>query len=135
MKIVYGAKGTGKTKTVINSANDAVETAKGHIVFVTDTKRYMYDLKREIRFIDVDDFAVTGEDGLRGFLKGIIAANADNELVYVDGVARIAGKEFSALGDFFAAIEKLEKDFSVTFVFTCSAAKEELPAFIAKHVG
>lgn len=93
MKIVYGAKGTGKTKTVINSANDAVETAKGHIVFVTDTKRYMYDLKREIRFIDVDDFAVTGEDGLRGFLKGIIAANADNELVYVDGVARIAGKE------------------------------------------
>ena len=60
MKIVYGAKGTGKTKTVINSANDAVETAKGHIVFVTDTKRYMYDLKREIRFIDVDDFAVTG---------------------------------------------------------------------------
>lgn len=135
MKIVYGAKGTGKTKTVINSANDAVETAKGHIVFVTDTKRYMYDLKREIRFIDVDDFAVTGEDGLRGFLKGIIAANADNELVYVDGVARIAGKELSALGDFFAAIEKLEKDFSVTFVFTCSAAKEELPAVIAKHVG
>ena len=135
MKIVYGAKGTGKTKTVINSANDAVETAKGHIVFVTDTKRYMYDLKREIRFIDVDDFAVTGEDGLRGFLKGIIAANADNELVYVDGVARIAGKELSALGDFFAAIEKLEKDFSVTFVFTCSAAKAELPAFIAKHVG
>ena len=113
MKIVYGAKGTGKTKTVINSANDAVETAKGHIVFVTDTKRYMYDLKREIRFIDVDDFAVTGEDGLRGFLKGIIAANADNELVYVDGVARIAGKELSALGDFFAAIEKLVDEIDV----------------------
>jgi len=135
MKIVYGPKGTGKTKIAINGANGDVQTAKGHIVFVTDTKRYMYDLKREIRFIDVTDFGVTGEDGLKGFLTGIIAANADNEYVYLDGVARITGKELSALEKFFAAIEKLEKDFSVTFVFTCSAAKEELPAFIAKYVG
>lgn len=135
MKIVYGPKGTGKTKTAINGANGDVQSAKGHIVFVTDTKRYMYDLKREIRFIDITDFGVAGEDGLRGFLTGIIAANADNEYVYVDGVARIAGKELSALEGFFSAIEKLEKDFAVTFIFTCSAAKEELPAFIAKYVG
>ncbi len=135
MKIVYGPKGTGKTKIAINGANGDVQTAKGHIVFVTDTKRYMYDLKREIRFIDVTDFGVSGEDGLKGFLSGIIAANADNEYVYLDGVARITGKELSALESFFAAIEKLENDFSVTFVITCSAAKEELPAFIAKYVG
>ena len=40
MKIIYGSKGTGKTKIVIDEANALVEKAKGHIVFITDTKRY-----------------------------------------------------------------------------------------------
>ena len=51
MKIVYGPKGTGKTKVVIADANALVESAKGHVVFITDTNRYMYDLKYQIRRI------------------------------------------------------------------------------------
>ena len=56
IKVIYGAKGTGKTKQMIDAANEAVKTAKGHLVFITDTKRGMYDLEREVRFIDVTDF-------------------------------------------------------------------------------
>ena len=65
IKIICGPKGSGKTKKIIDAANAAVETAKGHLIFVTDTKRYMYDLKREIRFIDVTDYAVAGEEADR----------------------------------------------------------------------
>ena len=39
MKIFYGPKGTGKTKAIIDCANATLETAKGHIVFVTDTTK------------------------------------------------------------------------------------------------
>ena len=47
IKIIYGPKGTGKTKIMIDEANAAVASAKGHMIFVTNTKRYMYDLHRD----------------------------------------------------------------------------------------
>ena len=64
IKIICGPKGSGKTKRIIDAANAAVADAKGHLIFITDTKRYMYDLKRDVRFIDVTDYAVAGEDAL-----------------------------------------------------------------------
>ncbi len=134
MKIIYGPKGSGKTKAIIDSANAALDTAKGHVVFVTDTNRYTYDLKYQIRFLDVTQFAIQGEDGLRGFLKGIVAANGDNEYIYLDGIARIAGKPLSELENIFQAMDKLEKDFGVKFIVTCSAAKEDLPEFVLKYI-
>ncbi len=134
MKIIYGPKGTGKTKAIIESANQALETAKGHVIFVTDTTRYTYDLSNQIRYLDVSGFDVIGEDGFRGFIKGLVAANGDNEYIYIDGIARITGKPLAELNSIFSAIEKLEKDFGVKFVLTCSANKEDLPAFVLKYV-
>ena len=61
IKIICGTKGSGKTKKIIDAANGAIEKAKGHLIFITDTKRYMYDLKRDIRFIDVSDYSIAGE--------------------------------------------------------------------------
>lgn len=132
MKIIYGPKGTGKTKIIIDEANRIVSEAKGYVVFITDTNRYMYDLKYQVKFLDVTQFAIQGMDGLRGFIKGIVAASSDNEYIFLDGVARIAGRPLAEMENLFAAIEKLEKDFQVKFIITCSAAKEDLPDFIAK---
>lgn len=134
MKIIYGPKGTGKTKTIIIDANTTVDTAKGHVIFVTDTSRYTYDLKNSIRYIDVKGFDIKCAGGLRGFLKGIVAANGDNEYVFLDGIARITGKQLSELGSVFAAMENLEKNYGVKFIVTCSASKEDLPEFVLKYV-
>lgn len=134
MKIFYGPKGTGKTKAIIDCANKVVEEAKGHVIFVTDTVRYTYDLKNSIRYIDVTGFDVKGEDGFRGFIKGLVAANGDNEYVYIDGIARITNKSLAELSDIFDAMEKLESVYGVKFVLTCSAAKEDLPEFVLKYV-
>ena len=92
MKIIYGPKGTGKTKAIIDNANNALNEAKGHVIFITDTKRYTHDIKYPIRFLDLTGFEVSNADSLCGFIKGIVAANGDNEYIYVDGIARIAGK-------------------------------------------
>ncbi len=134
MRIIYGPKGTGKTKIIIDSANETLETAKGHIVFITDSKKNSINLKYQIRFLDTSEFAIQGQDGFRGFLKGIVAANGDNEYIYIDGIARITEKPLGELENIFDAMEKLENDFGVKFVLTCSAAKEDLPDFVLKHV-
>lgn len=134
MKIIYGPKGTGKTKAIIDQANEASSEAKGHVIFITDTKKYSPDIKLQIRLLDVTGFEIQGEDGLRGFIKGIVAANGDNEYIFIDGIARITGKCLCELESIFTAMEKLEKDYGVKFVLTCSAAKEELPEFVAKYL-
>ena len=134
IKVIYGAKGTGKTKMMIDAANATVEKAKGHMIFITDSKRGMYDLEREVRFIDVSDYNIAGETALCGFIKGVIAGNHDNEYVYIDGVVRIAGKPVAELAEFFYMLDKVATDGGLTITVSISATAEELPDFVTKYL-
>lgn len=134
IKIICGPKGSGKTKRIIDTANEAVDSAKGHLIFITDTKRYMYDLRREIRFIDTSDYAIAGEEALCGFIKGAIAGGYDNEYVFVDGVARIAGKAVKDMAQLFFMLNKVAEMRTLTIYITCSCAEEELPDFAKKYL-
>ena len=134
IKVIYGAKGTGKTKMMIDAANEAVKTAKGHLIFLTDSKRGMYDLERDVRFIDTSEYDIAGEAALCGFIKGVVAGNNDNEYVFIDGVVRIAGKPVQELAAFFYMLEKVAKETNVTVTVSVSAAKEELPDFVTKFL-
>ena len=133
IKVIYGPKGEGKTKQLIQEANANAQNAKGLSVFITDTKRYMYDLAREVRFVDVTDWNVAGEAALCGFVKGIAACNSDNENIYIDGIARISGKDLKDLASIFYMLDKISNDNGITVTVTCSCAKEELPDFVAKY--
>ncbi len=133
IKIICGEKGTGKTKQLIETANNDVNEAKGVSVFITDTKRYMYDVSREVRFIDVKDYDVCGEAAFCGFVKGVAAANNDTENIYIDGMARMTGKELSELAATVYMLEKIANEYGIKIVISCSCAKENLPEFIAKY--
>ena len=134
IKVIYGAKGTGKTKMMIDAANETVSVAKGHMIFITDSKRGMYDLEREVRFIDVTEYDIAGEAALCGFIKGVIAGNHDNEYVYIDGIVRISGKPVNELASFFYMLEKVADQGGLTITVTVTATKEELPDFVAKYL-
>ena len=134
IKVIYGSKGTGKTKQLIELANAAVAEAKGHLIFITDNKRCMYDLEREVRFIDSTDFNVAGEAALCGFVKGVIAGNHDNEYIYIDGVVRIAGKPVAEMAEFFFMLDKVAEELKLTVTVTVSATEEELPDFVKKYI-
>ncbi len=134
IKVIYGAKGTGKTKMMIDAANEAVKEAKGHLIFLTDSKRGMYDLEREVRFIDTSEYDIAGESALCGFVKGVIAGNHDNEYIFIDGVVRIAGKPVQELAGFFYMLDKVAKNDDLVVTVSVSATKEELPDFVAKYL-
>ena len=134
IKVIYGAKGTGKTKMMIDATNETVKIARGHMIFITDSKRGMYDLEREIRFIDTSEYDIAGEAALCGFIKGVIAGNHDNEYVFIDGVVRIAGKPVAEMAAFFYMLEKVAKSNDITVTVSVSATKEELPDFVSKYI-
>lgn len=140
IKLITGAKGTGKTKIIIDMANDNVEIAKGDIVFLTDTDRYMYSLRYQIRVINTDILKRAGEKVLNereliGFIKGILAGNHDIESFYIDGAHRMLGRKVTEMEDFFTDIYAVAKNTETRFVLTVSENEENFPEFLKKYQG
>lgn len=132
--LIYGAKGSGKTKKIIDMANAGIDTATGDIVFITDTNRYMYDIKYQIRFVNTEDNHIFTEEALLGFIKGLIAGNHDIKTIYIDGAHRIAKKDVDAMADFYAELETIAERQDVEFVLCVSKNEEELPDFLRKYL-
>ena len=128
VRIVYGAKGSGKTGKLINEANEMVKKSSGNVVFLTYTDRYKFDLSIQIRLINVQNFGVGTEDQLAGFIKGILASNSDIDILYVDGAHRITGKKVEDMQFFYDEVKKAASNSAVEIVL--SASTDTLPAFL-----
>lgn len=135
ISIIYGAKGTGKTKRIIDLANENVFTQKGDVVFLAATSRYRMEISSRIRFVDVVDIGITSKEGLLGFIKGLVNANYDIETIYIDGVYKMMRTIIDSedMAEFMMAIDNLTSH-GIKFVITVSCEKENLPEFIAKYI-
>lgn len=134
IQIIYGAKGTGKTKQIIDRANKDALESHGNVVFLADTNRYMYDLRREARFVNVCEYEIQTEIGLLGFIRGILAGNSDVKSIYIDGAHRMTNRDICDMTWFYNKLEDLAKKNDMQFILTVSANKEQLPDFILKYV-
>ena len=56
VKLLIGHKGSGKTKKMIELANEKIETSNGSVIFINKNHRLMYDLDHRIRVICMEDF-------------------------------------------------------------------------------
>ncbi len=137
IKIIEGAKGTGKTKKIIETANYGLGERKGDTVFLSTTTRYRTEIKPQIKFIDAKGEGIVGKEMLFGFIKGMLAANYDIEYIFIDGVYKIMGAEIDSaeMAELFMLLGKLEEGTGVNFVLTISCEREKLPSFIAKYLG
>jgi len=131
LRIVYGAKGSGKTQKLIAEANEMVEKSSGNIVFLTYTDRYQFELNYNIRLINVENFSVGSEEQLAGFVKGILSSNSDIDMLYVDGAHRITGKKPEDMQLFYDEIAKAGKNSAVEIVLSVSA--DPLPPFLTSY--
>jgi len=129
--LIYGAKGSGKTKRIIDAANDSVTGSNGNVIYVSD-RAYSGQLSRDIRFIDSTEYGIKNAVAAMGFLKGILASDNDITDVFVDGLARIADSAVADMGDFFSELEKLSISDKVDFTVTVSL--DVLPDFLRKYV-
>lgn len=135
IQVIYGAKGSGKTKQIVADANKCAETAKGVIVYFDRSNHRMHDLHRDIRLVDASYYGLSSQRDILSFLKGMLAANFDIEKIYIDGLSRLLDCNIGELEELYRGMEDISRDHNVTFVITASGAKEELPAFVSKHVG
>ena len=127
VKLLVGHKGSGKTKKMIDLANEMVENSKGSTIFINKNQRLMYDLKYRIRVICMEDFEhVTNSDEYIGFLYGVISSDHDIETIYIDSILKHADFSLGDLPEFLTRLQDISKNYGMDFVVSLSAEKEEM---------
>lgn len=134
IQLIFGEKGSGKTKKILELANRAAETAKGSIVFVDIDDDYMYDLNLSIRFINATEYALSGPKMFYGFLCGIAASDHDLEYLVIDSFMKIVRHDLDTLKDLFRQMKRFSDNHNVHLVLSLSCMPEQLPEFLKPYL-
>ena len=131
IKLFIGAKGSGKTKTLIELVNNATAASNGSVVCIEKGDKLTHDVTYKARLVDTNDFEIENAESLYGFIAGILASNNDITDVFVDSALKICGNDNDA---FAAMLKKLEaRAANVNIVMTASIAVEACPDSIKAY--
>jgi archaellum biogenesis ATPase FlaH len=130
LKLIIGVKGTGKTKTLINLVNGALEVTKGDVVCIEKGTILRYDIKPSARLVDVDEYMVSDAQSLYGFIAGILASNHDVTDLFVDGTLKICKHDVAAFEAMMQSLAALVNKLGVNLTMTVSMPEEEVPASV-----
>ncbi len=127
VKLLVGHKGSGKTKNMIEMANDRVEKSDGSVVFINKNQRLMYDLKYKIRVVCMEEYEhITNSDEYIGFLYGIISADHDIEVIFIDSLLKHTDVNVEDIPEFIARLKMISEEYKIEFVVSLSAEPSEI---------
>lgn len=127
INVIVGKKGSGKTKKLIEHANEAVSKSSGNVVVIEKGKMLTYDISHDIRLIDIDEYGIQGADALGGFVCGICAGNYDVTDIYVDSTLKIIGQDLNVLASFAEKMDALSSMANTKITLLISADESLLP--------
>ena len=132
--VIMGLKGSGKTKKMIDSIHQSVESATGDVVCIEYGKKLTYDVNYRVRLVDSKEYGISNPCMLKGFLSGLHAGNFDITHVYIDnlyktiGTDRATGEEFILWCAEFAKANGME--ITVTVSDDAALASEAVKAYL-----
>ncbi len=132
IKVIFGTRGVGKTKYLIEDVHRMISDCKGDIVFIDTSNELITDLRHEIRFVNVTDYPIDSLCSFFGFISGLVASNYDTVALYVDRLDIVAGKnpEYRV---FFEKVKELSDKFNIRFVFSLSGNIKDIPDYVHKE--
>ena len=117
-----GAKGSGKTKHLIEMINNAAKDEPGNVVCIEANRTMTYDINYHIRLIDADEYKLNSYDLLRGFISGLYAGNYDITQVFIDNLCKIVGTDVNKeTEDFLNWLDIFGERNNIKFTATISA--------------
>ena len=128
IKILYGEKGCGKTRRLIEMANGAHHAGE-HSVFVDKDRDQMFSLDREIRLINASEFGVFSPKMFSGFLCGIAAQDYDLQAIYINSFTKIVKHPVESLEEMFVFLRSFSERTGIDIVISMTGTGEP-PAFI-----
>ena len=134
IKVIMGLKGSGKTKKLIDSINEAVANAQGDGVCIEYGKKLTYDVNYRVRLVDSEEYGINNLDMLKGFLSGLHAGNYDITNVYIDNLYKTIGNDRATGEAFVLWCAEFAKANAMNITLTVSddpeQASEDIKAFL-----
>ena len=116
-----GLKGSGKTKKLIESINEAVANAHGDVVCIEYGKKLTYDVTYKVRLVDSKEYGISSPEMLKGFLSGLHAGNFDITNVFIDNLYKTIGQDQAANEAFVEWVAKFAQENNMEITMTISA--------------
>lgn len=124
-------RGSGKTKRLIERANNEIMNSKGEAVYIDYGSRNSSKIDRKVRFVSAKEFKVSNCESLYGLLCGILSQNYDIENIYIDELLDIVSCDIKDTEELFQQINLLSSEYKVKiFININSSNKEEIPLFL-----
>jgi len=130
IKVIFGDKGIGKTKFLLDDVNEVVKESKGEIVFIDTSSSHMTNVRHEIRYVNISEFPIKSLNELFGFLCGLIAENYDITSIYMDGIDTF-DETCDNIPGFLSKVKTLETKYNTSFIFSSTGKMNNLPDFVA----
>ena len=134
IKLLIGVKGTGKTKTLIESANTALNETKGYVVCLEKGTKLRSNINYKVRLINTDDYLIDDASALGGMVAGIIAGNSDVTDLFIDSALKICGNDLAAFDKFLTDLAKVTENNPTKITMTVSLAVEDATETIKQFI-
>ena len=132
--VIMGLKGSGKTKKLIDSINEAVASAQGDVVCIEYGKKLTYDINYRVRLVDSQEYGINNLDMLKGLLSGLHAGNFDITNVYIDNLYKTIGNDRAAGEEFILWCAKFAEANYMEITITVSDDVENASEEIKKYL-
>jgi hypothetical protein len=135
IQVFCSKRGSGKSKKLIEMANEHSSSTSGHVVFLDDDNGPMYSLERSIRFVSTKEYKLKSLESLCGFLCGILSGDYDISEVYIDGLANIVNVNTEKDQEAFAILEELCSKFNIDIYMSVNEeAYNPVPDYVKKYI-
>lgn len=134
VKVILGLKGSGKTKQLIQTINDAVKSDHGSVVCIEKGDALKYDVSHRCRLIDAGEYQLYGYTFLKGFICGLHAGNYDITKIFIDSFYKIiAEPSEEKTVEFLAWCDEFGKKNQMDFFISLSQDPKDAPEGILKY--
>jgi len=133
VKLIMGLSGSGKTKQLISSINEAIANESGSLVCIEKGNKLTFDIDYRVRLIEAGEYQMGSFTFLKGFISGLHAGNFDIAHLFIDSLYKVSGSsDVGELEDFLNWCEKFGEINNMKFTLVVSDEPEKMPESVKK---
>lgn len=134
VNLLTGQKGSGKTQKMIEAANSKAKECEGNVIFIKNSHNDTSSVSFDIRAICMEDYpSIRNVDDYTGFIYGMLSANSDIQVIFIDGILKQSDIAVENIPRFVDRLDNISKRHNVEFYLSISANKEDLADINPEH--
>ena len=134
VELFVGVQGTGKTKALIDLANDTARVTDGCVVCIEKGEKLRFNITHAVRLMNTEVYDIQAAAELYGMVCGLYAGNYDITHVFIDSALKICNKDMGEFEAFVHHVAKISDKLGFKCFMTASTEKDALPESIQQYV-